>query len=227
MKRIVALIVAMLMLVMAVGAQAQGELTTSIMNDGAWKEGVDKLVWFNGGTIDGDPATLEGLLAFKKATGIDVEIVEIPGETYAEQLLRTLALQESTYDVLDASYMLPQWAANGWILEMDDVIPDALKEQWDPGFRNYVTYEGKYYAVPHYNQASVIAVRTDLLANAGIEKLPETWAELLDAAQKLTVDSNGDGVPEQYGFVYPSSGEEGAVAVQGYDHVRRHFLLGR
>lgn len=201
--------IAALMLFAAAGALAEENLIQFVMGAGQWKEGVEKLVWFNGGTIDGDPATLEGLLAFEKATGIPVEIVEIPGETYAEQLLRTLALQESTYDVLDASYMMPQWAANGWILPLDDVIPEALKAQWDPGFANYVTYDGKYYAVPHYNQASVIAVRTDLLEAAGITKLPETWAELLDAAQRLTVDADGNGVPEQYGFVFPSSGEEG------------------
>jgi len=185
-----------------------GSVWAADPKDDAWMKGVKELGWFNGGALSGDPAVEEGLLAWEKETGVKVKVIEIPGEVYAEQMLRTLAQKESTYDVIDASYMLPEWAKNGWILPMDDVVSDLLKNQWDPAFIDYISWSGKIYALPHYNQASFIAVRTDLLKEAGIANLPATWDEFIAAAKKMTVDKNNDGVPEQYGFVFPSTGEE-------------------
>jgi ABC-type glycerol-3-phosphate transport system substrate-binding protein len=201
------LLVGLLMLLLCAFSWSTGiqDITAA---DADWKKGVTELVWFNGGTLSGDPAIAEGLLGWEKTTGIKVKVVEIPGEVYAEQLVRTLALKESTYDVVDASYMLPEWAKNGWILQMDDVISDSLKKQWDPAFLDYISWNGKMYAVPHYNQASFIAVRTDLLKEIGMAEPPALWDDFLKAAQKLTLDSNGDGNPERFGFVFPATGEE-------------------
>ena len=141
------LLVGLLMLLLCAFSWSTGiqDITAA---DADWKKGVTELVWFNGGTLSGDPAIAEGLLGWEKTTGIKVKVVEIPGEVYAEQLVRTLALKESTYDVVDASYMLPEWAKNGWILQMDDVISDSLKKQWDPAFLDYISWNGKMYAVP-------------------------------------------------------------------------------
>ena len=49
-------------------------------------------------------------------------------------------------------------------------------------------------------QAQLLHIRTDLVKKYN-EKVPTTMEELEDAARKLTIDDNGDGKPETYGFL--------------------------
>ncbi len=49
--------------------------------------------------------------------------------------------------------------------------------------------------VPFNKSAMILFYNTDLLKTP-----PTTWDELLQDAKRLTVDTNGDGTPDQYGF---------------------------
>ena len=49
-------------------------------------------------------------------------------------------------------------------------------------------------------QAQLLHIRKDLFKKHGV-KVPTTMAELEDAAKKLTIDEDGDGKPEIYGFL--------------------------
>ena len=49
-------------------------------------------------------------------------------------------------------------------------------------------------------QAQLLHIRKDLFEKHGV-KVPTTMAELEDAARKLTIDEDGDGEPEVYGFL--------------------------
>ena len=176
-----------------------------------WAEGVDTLVWGNAGSIDGDPAILESLLAFESWTGIDVEIVPVPDLSQTTEWARTLALGEGTYDVIDVLVALgnPEWARNGWIVPLDDVVPDGLREQWLPSAVEAGTHDGSLYWMPHYGQTLMLGYRMDLLQEAGFDGPPETWEELQEVAEALTVDEDGDGTPETYGFAFPTMGDYG------------------
>jgi len=67
------------------------------------------------------------------------------------------------------------------------------------------TYKGEIYGIAYSPAPYVFAYRTDLLSAAGYDKPPQTWDELLQYAQKLTVkDSNGN--ITQAGFAFPSAG---------------------
>ena len=57
--------------------------------------------------------------------------------------------------------------------------------------------DGEHWAVPLYGMEQVLWYRKDKFREAGIENPPETYSELLEAAQKLT----GDG---QYGIAVPA-----------------------
>jgi multiple sugar transport system substrate-binding protein len=68
-------------------------------------------------------------------------------------------------------------------------------------------HEGEYYAVPWFAGSNVMFYNKDLLAETGVvdksgdPKPPITWDEFLDAAKKMTRDTDKDGNVDQWGFV--------------------------
>ena len=177
-----------------------------------WAEGVDKLVWGNAGSLEGDPAIRENILRFEAETGIDVEVIEVPGPELTTEWLRSLALGDSTYDVISVqtTWGNPTWIENGWILPLDDVFSERFKSQLMPSAIEAASYKGKMYYAPDYGQSMHVIYRKDLLKEAGYDSLPTDWKGFMELAKKLTVDKNGDGTIDQYGFAYPvGQGEEG------------------
>lgn len=61
-------------------------------------------------------------------------------------------------------------------------------------------YRGHIYILPYSLDTRLLYYRKDLLKEAGYSQPPETWNELVEVAQKLTQDTNGDGVIDQWGF---------------------------
>lgn len=66
------------------------------------------------------------------------------------------------------------------------------------------TYGGEIYGLAYQPTPYVFAYRTDLLAEAGFDGPPKTWAELEEYARKLTVVEDGRIV--QAGFAFPTAG---------------------
>lgn len=83
---------------------------------------------------------------------------------------------------------LPWNAVDGYIMPLDDLIP---QEAWDDVYDNVIemiTVGGKKYGYPQMLEPAVVMYyRKDLLADAGLE-VPTTWDEFTEAAEKLTTD---------------------------------------
>lgn len=73
-------------------------------------------------------------------------------------------------------------------------VPPALLEN--------VTLDGKIWSLPCNKSVQAIYWNKRLFEKAGLdpERGPATWDEFVEFARKLTVDENGDGTPDQYGF---------------------------
>lgn len=65
-------------------------------------------------------------------------------------------------------------------------------------------WDGKQYAMPFNKSQMVLYYNVEMFKEAGIE-VPTTWEEWAVAAEKLTVDENGDGEPEVYGCVFANN----------------------
>jgi len=65
------------------------------------------------------------------------------------------------------------------------------------------SYGGKVYGIAYQPTPYVFAYRTDLLAEAGFDRPPATWAELDEYARALTVTENGH--VTRAGFAFPAS----------------------
>jgi multiple sugar transport system substrate-binding protein len=82
---------------------------------------------------------------------------------------------------------------------LDDVNPQLL---------DAFNVDGQQYALPYSWNPMVIYYNTARLEEAGLEPPPADWTrdQFLEYAQALTVDSDGDGTPEQYGYAFDNGG---------------------
>ncbi|MFZ3071180.1 MAG: ABC transporter substrate-binding protein [Anaerolineaceae bacterium] len=74
---------------------------------------------------------------------------------------------------------------------------DFIESAW-----NGTLVDGKQYAIPFDLHPLALYYNTKLFEAAGLDPAspPTTMEEFMDAAKKLTVDTNGDGTIDQYGF---------------------------
>ena len=82
---------------------------------------------------------------------------------------------------LEALEALDDWWAN---------LP--LRAQIDPALLETMTFEGHLWSIPFGANNGAVYYRPSLFEQAGITHIPETWAELRQAAQALTQDLDGD-----------------------------------
>jgi len=88
-------------------------------------------------------------------------------------------------------------SVNRYLEDVEFNKPDIIASLWEA-----VTYRGKTWAVPVYGESMALCCHMDVFAKAGVEKPPSTWDELIDVAQKTTIDLDGDGEIDQYGLCW-------------------------
>ncbi|MDO4276192.1 MAG: extracellular solute-binding protein [Eubacteriales bacterium] len=90
--------------------------------------------------------------------------------------------------------------------DMDDMVPSgyvldlsasANMENYSDGMLDTFTKDGKTYALPIANDFMCVTYNKSAFEAAGIDKVPETWSEFLDACKKL---QEADIVPIASGF---------------------------
>jgi len=98
----------------------------------------------------------------------------------------------------------------GTFIGLDDyikgyVLPDGTKLEEDILLLDQMKRDGRTVALPYiWFVAENTAYRKSVLKDAGIDPAQlETWSGLMKAAEQLTVDTNGDGAVDQYGFAHP------------------------
>ena len=91
--------------------------------------------------------------------------------------------------VMISNYETPQWAENGWLVNLSDYIkktPGYDENDFIPSLRESLSYEGSMYSVPFYGESSFLMYRKDLLDQAGITMPRDpTWQQVADAAKEL------------------------------------------
>jgi multiple sugar transport system substrate-binding protein len=89
--------------------------------------------------------------------------------------------------------------------DLNDIFPPLMEE---------AKWRGTLYSLPMEATGIGLLYNKELFRNAGLdpERGPKDWAELREYAKKLTIDKNGDGKIDQYGFfvpAFPASGPLG------------------
>ena len=224
MKKFVALLLALFMLVSLLAACGSGSgqvastttatATTASTEQGTTAPGV-KGPDFSGATVNAlifkssDTDYMIQVLApqLKKETGINLVVNQVPyEEVRATQL--TDANGAKQYDIINPctewSYEYQKFSA-----PLDEYIGKEGYPNIDENDLIQFVYKafnptGKKFFIPYQPDTRVFFYRKDLLEKEGLS-VPKTWAELLDTAKKLTKDTNGDGKIDQYGFTFSAS----------------------
>lgn len=142
--------------------------------------------------------------------GYTVELESIGTPDFFDRV-EALAAADDLPDVFGVgSGTIDEWAAEGLLLDITeyierDIMPIA--DQYYSGpleLARYPKPDGAFYAFPYAVIHTVLWYNQDAFDAAGIEYPdPETgwtWDEFLAAAEALTVDEDGDGEIDQWGF---------------------------
>lgn len=90
------------------------------------------------------------------------------------------------------------------MLKAEGATRDKFLADFWPAVHANAIVDGELYAIPYQNSTPLLYFNADHFKEAGLDpkKPPQTWAELVDAAKKLTKpDRMGFGLPEGYDYM--------------------------
>jgi multiple sugar transport system substrate-binding protein len=153
-------------------------------------------------------AVIELLPQFEEKTGIKVNYEIVPYENTRErQVLNFTSQGDLTVALVDLVW-IGEFAENGWIEPVSKFSSDAAIT--DPNLKlegffplllsAFGSWGGEVYGLPFDNYSGLLFYNKCMLKEAGFDKPPETWDELLNVyAPKLT-----DASKNQYAFALQS-----------------------
>lgn len=101
---------------------------------------------------------------------------------------------------------IKHFAWNGVIMDLTDHFTEEELQQWFPQSIEEGTYEGRFYGPPEVQSCQLLWYRQDFVDAAGLELNPTEALTYgpdgtgLPVWQRLTIDQDGDGNPEVFGF---------------------------
>ncbi len=142
---------------------------------------------------NGDMVRMQGYTdTFTEKTGHTVEWVTLEENVLRQRVTTDIAAKGGSFDIMTIGmYETPIWAANSWLVALDDLSAEYDADDILPAMREGLSYDGTLYAAPFYGESSMIMYRTDLMEKAGLE-MPQapTWAFIREAAAAMTDREN-------------------------------------
>jgi len=139
-----------------------------------------------------------------QAANPDIKInLEITTTDGLPQRVLTALQSGAAPDIIDVQHgWVNGYAQNGLVIPLDDVLQD--REDYIPAALDYVTWDGKLWGIPYRIETHAVIYNKGHFTEAGLDPNdpPETWAELIEAATKLTKDGRS-------GFAITGGGEVG------------------
>jgi len=144
----------------------------------------------------------------KEHPEVKVNIIPIPMANYYDKLLTMIAGGVAPDSACIASSLLRKFISTRSIISINQFMEKDTTLDWDDYLgHEEVTYDGKVYGLPAGRNYVCWAYNADMFKEAGLPSPYEiqkqgnwTQEKFIEVAKKLTQDTNGDGVPDQYGF---------------------------
>ncbi len=134
---------------------------------------------------------------------IQVDMQPLPASQSSEEVLLAAVAAKTTPDI--CSNIWPGIVA-GFAEANALVSLDNFKDFWDVVLsrtpedilETFRSKDGHIYQMPWKGNPIMMEYNVKLFSNAGISKPPRTYSEFMMAAQKLTRDTDGDGIIDQW-----------------------------
>ena len=187
MKKVVALILAVLITVSCIGfAAAEGDITLDVI---ICQYGNNTTNWFTGTGINGKSF----VQLFEEANpGIKLNL-EVVSWNDVYTVVSTRISNGNAPDILNID-TFADYATEGLLLPVKDYCPEELYNDFFPAFIQQSVIDGTVWAVPDLASARAMYYNKDIFDEVGIQ-VPTTWAELQDACQSIKDFYNGDVYP--------------------------------
>jgi multiple sugar transport system substrate-binding protein len=175
----------------APGVQSTGTATT--------------VVWFAGRDTTGyRPKMIEAFNKENKSVQIDYQEQGATTTDLHDKFVTVAGAKDSSVDIVSMDVpFVPEFAAAGWTIPVDEVFPKDEQAKFFQGTLHGATYEGKLWAIPWFNNGPGLYYRKDLFDAKGL-KPPKTYDELLNAAKALQTT-------EMTGFAMQLAQNEGGI----------------
>ncbi|AYM60967.1 hypothetical protein At1D132_49600 (plasmid) [Agrobacterium fabrum] len=154
-----------------------------------------------------DPVQLEAerpaIAAFEAShPGLKVQAQALPQKDYWTNVSAQAASGTLPDVMMMSSAYIYQWAASGNLADLNSFAGELNLEGYTESAVDVARVKGGLYAIPQSWSGAVLYYNKDAFDAAGISYPTATWTwdQFRDAAKKLTVDKNGDGEPEQWGY---------------------------
>jgi multiple sugar transport system substrate-binding protein len=126
---------------------------------------------------------------FERANpGIKVRVQQIPWSAAHEKLL-TAYVGDATPDIaMLGNTWVPEFVALDALEPLDSRVSQSAelkRDSYFPGIWNTNVVDGATYGIPWYVDTRVLFYRTDLLKQAGYDRMPTTWSDWRTAMQKI------------------------------------------
>lgn len=132
---------------------------------------------------------------------IDVETVMIPWSGREAKFMAAIATGTTPDVTIVGADVAAKFVDGGGLEPLDAYGIDT--SEFQQRLVGEATFQGQFWGLPMAIETTAMAYNADMLEAVGLgtefDELPSTWDEYTEAMIKLTIDENGDGVPEVYG----------------------------
>ncbi len=202
MKRLVLTLLVMMSIFSMAFAQGSSDSPESGIKMTLWNSSQTMADFYNETVI---PAFLE-----EHPEVESIEVLYLP----IQDFVKKLAVVLPAGDVPDIMEIEDSWATpyvTAGYFEENTPELNAIVDQMIPEIKGCLTYDGKLYGVPSAPFHELFFWNLDMLEEAGIEEIPDTWDEVVDAAVKMT-KRDADGNIVRSGFSMRLGGNPSGTA---------------
>lgn len=125
--------------------------------------------------------------AFEAANpGTDVQIEVVPWDVLQQKLTTDISGGANADLSIIGTRWLLDFVSEDIAAPLDEYMDDAFKARFIPAFLEPSVMDGKTYGLPVAASARAMYYNKELFEQAGIDKVPDNWDELREAAKKIS-----------------------------------------
>ncbi|MGL4635351.1 MAG: ABC transporter substrate-binding protein [Beijerinckiaceae bacterium] len=143
-----------------------------------------------------------------KNPGVKIEWTKVERGAYADTMTTLFAGGKPPEIVHLASFEFQKFADQGWLEDLGPYVKSSNFNIEGWAGQSACTWKGKTVCMMMLYFGNLFAYNEEMLKKEGIAP-PTNWAEYLAAARKLTKDTNGDNIPDQFGTGHETKGGGG------------------